>query len=657
MSCCTAISQGKHTASTVNSDPGWPVYGGDLSAQHYSPLKLINRSNVKSLQPAWTFHTGTFNKPGTLNHSAAFEASPVLWRRTLYFNSPFDEVFAVDAVSGRKLWGYDPGVDRNSPRSLVTSRGVALWHGQPSGQPCADRVYVATLDARLIALDATTGQICAGFGKAGAVDLSTGVHLRPGDDYAETSPITVVGNVLVVGSSIGDNRAVEEESGVVRGFDAVTGAQLWAWEPLAWAAGQKPRTGAGNAWSAISADAEHGLVYLPTGSPSPDFWGGFRKGNNQDADSIVALDVHTGKKIWAFQVVHHDLWDYDIAAEPLLFTYRPPGGGAPVPAVAVSTKTGMVFVFNRLNGNALYPIHEQAVPQTRVAGEWTSPTQPFSSLPSLIPLTLGPGDVSARTPEDAKACRDKLAALDNQGIFTPISTGDTLLYPGSLGGVNWGSAALDPDSGILYANVNRLAYITRLVPQLTVTGKIENHLRDFKQDLFPAPTSTPPPERFGAPDTGGLELSAQAGAPYRVYRAAFLSPAGFPCTGEPWGEVVALNLNTGKLLWHSALGTMEPGRQTGSPTLGGPIVTGGGLLFTASTVDPVFRAFDIADGKLVWEGALPAPAQATPMTYEIDGRQYVVIAAGGHGSVGLRQSDAVVAFALPAGTASKGRKR
>jgi quinoprotein glucose dehydrogenase len=635
----------------------WSTYNGNPAGQHFSSLSQINASTVSHLVPAWVFHTGALSTPGAINKLAAFEANPILWNRTLFLDSPFDQVFALDAITGKELWDFDPHVDRNVQRSLVTSRGVALWHSAstPAGEPrptCSDRVYVATLDARLIALDATNGQSCTDFGVHGNVDLAKDVALKVGDDYEITSPVAVIGDSLVVGSSIGDNRAVEEEFGIVRGFDARTGHQLWAWDPIPWARTEHPRTGAGNAWSTIAADPDNGLVFVPTGSASPDFYGVFRPGDNRDANSVVALDARTGRRVWGFQVVHHDLWDYDVAAEPTLFTFRP-AHGIPVPAVAVVTKMGMVFVLNRLTGEPLFPVQERPVSQSLIAGEKTSPTQPFSSLPPLAPLDLGPNDISNLSPQDETFCRTQLASLVNEGIFTPVSTKDTLLYPGSIGGVNWGSAAVDDRTGILYANVNRLAYITRLVPQETRWQRFIDWLRKVLHKLFSlfhrkvASASSEDAHRFRAPDTGGVELSAQAGTPYRIYRAPFIAPDGMPCTPMPWGVSIALNLNTGQLVWRHALGTMVPGEQTGSPTLGGPIVTDGNLLFSAATVEPLLRAFNATTGEELWQGALPAPAQATPMTYQLDGRQYVVIAAGGHGSAGITQSDAVVAFALP----------
>jgi quinoprotein glucose dehydrogenase len=642
--------------ASVDPNSQWSTYDGNPAGQHFSSLSQINTSTVSHLTPAWVFHTGALSMPGSINKLAAFETNPILWDRNLFFDSPFDQVFSVDAITGKELWTFDPHVDRNAQRSIVTSRGVALWHGSatPAGQPrpaCRDRVYVATLDARLIALDATNGHLCGDFGTNGSVDLTKDIALKVGDDYEITSPVAVLGDSLVVGSSIGDNRAVEEEFGIVRGFDARTGNQLWAWDPISWARTEHPRTGAGNAWSAMAVDPEHGLVFVPTGSASPDFYGVFRPGDNRDANSVVALDARTGRRVWGFQVVHHDLWDYDVAAEPTLFTFRP-AHSTPVPAVAIATKMGMVYVLNRLTGEPLFPVQERPVPQSTIADEKTSPTQPFSSLPPLAPLTLGPNDVSNLSSQDQTFCRTQLASLVNQGIYTPVSTKDTLLYPGSLGGVNWGSAAIDDRTGIFYANVNRLAYITRLVPLETRWQEFIAFVHQVLHKLFSlvhhkaAPAASKNAHQFRAPDTGGVELSAQTGTPYRVYRAPFIAPDGMPCTPMPWGASVAVNLNTGQLLWRRPLGTMVPGKLTGSPTLGGPIVTAGNLLFSAATVEPLLRAFDATTGDELWQGALPAPAQATPMTYQLDGRQYVVIAAGGHGSAGITQSDAVVAFAL-----------
>jgi quinoprotein glucose dehydrogenase len=642
----------------AQKSPQWPAYGGNLAGQHYSADRQIRKSNVRDLKLAWTFNTGAVRISEIASRLASFEANPVFWHNTLYLSTPFDQVFALNGATGKPLWSFDAKVDRSIIVSIVTSRGVALWHAPKRGRrsvPCDDRVFLATLDDRLLALDARTGHACGDFGSGGSVDLAASLHLRSRNWYEFTSPPTVVGNVVILGSSVGDNQAVEMASGAVRGFDARSGKLLWSWEPLPWAQNQHPRTGAGNAWSVISADPKHGLIYVPTGSPSPDFYGVYRPGDDRDADSVVALEAATGKRVWGFQTVHHDLWDYDVAAEPVLFQFR-----NSIPAVAITTKTGMLFVLNRLNGEPLYPVYEKPVPQSRVPGEKTSPTQPFSSLPTFSPLNFTADQVSGDSQKNRTACHDRVASLVNQGIFTPISTRSTLQYPGSIGGVNWGSPAIDPNTGILYVNVNRLAYDVRLIPRPDMSQDISARIRRKwnKWMLYWRPDAqTPQQERFAAPDAAGQQLNAQAGTPYMLFVQPLTSPDDLPCTPQPWGAMEAVNLNTGKKLWSQPLGTMIPGQRTGSITVGGPIVTAGDLLFSAATVEPLLRAFDPANGQEVWRGPLPGPARATPMTYQIGQRQFVVICSGGKPMAGGRTGDSVVAFALPAAEASSQHRR
>ena len=637
------------TAGRAQKAPQWATYGGNLAGQHYSPDRQINKSNVQKLKTAWTFNTGPVKISEIASRLASLEANPVFWRDTLYFSTPFDQVFAINGATGKALWSFDSHVDRNTIVSIVTSRGVALWHNSKrrrKSAPCDDRVFLATLDARLLAMDARSGKPCEGFGSHGSVDLAASLHLQSRNWYEFTSPPTVVKDVVILGSSIADNQAVEMASGAVRGFDARSGKLLWSWEPLPWAQNQHPRTGAGNAWSVISADPQNGLVYVPTGSPSPDFYGVYRPGDDRDADSVVALEADTGKRVWGFQTVHHDLWDYDVAAEPVLFQFR-----NRIPAVAITTKTGMVFVLNRLTGEPLYPVYERPVPQSHVPGEKTSPTQPFSSLPTLSPLNFTADQVFGDNEKNRKFCHDRVAALANQGIFTPISTHSTLQYPGSIGGVNWGSPAVDPETGILYVNVNRMAYEVRLVPRPDRSSLVAAHLRNLWNRWMPSRTPDwikPNEERLSAPDGAGQELNAQAGTPYLLFVAPLTSPDDLPCTPQPWGQMEAVDLNTGKKLWAQPLGTMIPGQHTGSISAGGPIVTAGDLIFSAATVEPVLRAFDPQNGEELWHGSLPSPAHATPMTYKIGTRQYVVICSGGKPMAGGRTGDSVVAFALPA---------
>ena len=635
-----------------SGDDDWPTYGGGLAAQHYSGRTQIDRGNVHELAVAWIFHTGALNKPGTTNLRSNFEANPIFWHGKLYLDTPYDEVFALDAASGKKIWSYDPEVSHKTPFGIVASRGVALWHAAKSGRPnCqSDRVFVATLDHRLIAMDATTGELCGDFGRGGSVDLAESLHILDTRWYSFTSPPTVVGDIVVLGSSVGDNQLVAAPSGVIRGFDARTGELVWSFEPLWQRQNDQVRSGSGGAWSVISADPELGLLFVPTGSPSVDFYGANRPGDGRDGNSVVALEAATGRRVWGFQVVHHDLWDLDVASEPLLFTFR-----NTTPAVAVTTKMGMTFVLDRRTGQPLYPVEERPVPGSDIPGESASPTQPFSSLPLMASMTIDPADMAGLDTNDKTYCLKKLAGLVDRGMHTPVGLKPTLLYPGSVGGVNWGSAALDPRTGVLYANVNQLAYETRLVPRDPPPVTVESTLMQWLQEardywweaLWPKVPREPPHAAFQPPDSQGYELSPQEGTPYKIYRAPLITMSGLPCAPQPWAAVVAMDLNRGKILWRTPLGTMVPGRTTGAVTVSGPIVTASGLLFTGGGNEPVMRAFDVATGREIWRGALPVAAQSTPMTYEIGGRQYVVIAAGGHMSLAQTLGDSVVAFALP----------
>jgi quinoprotein glucose dehydrogenase len=590
----------------------WPAYGRDADGTRYSPLKQIHTGNISALKIAWTYHTHALEPESDLNHKAAFEATPIVFEGTLYLSTPFDQVIALDPATGRELWKYDPDVDRRASYSEVTSRGVSAWaDGKAKPQAaCRSRIFIGTIDARLIALDARTGKVCQDFGTHGAVDLTEGVKLRDRGDFQVTSPPVVAAELVITGSSIGDNRAVDVERGVVRAFDGRTGKLRWTWDPIPWAAKQNPRTGAANAWSVFSADAARGLVFIPTSSASPDFYGGARPGDNAWADSVVALRVATGEMVWGFQVVHHDLWDYDVAAQPSLIEFHDR------PAVAVTTKMGNIFVLDRETGKPLHPVEERPVPQSKVPGEKTWPTQPFSSFPPLVPQRVTPDEAWGLTPEAREQCRAMIASLHSEGIFTPPSVEGIIAVPGNVGGVNWGSAAIDPQRGLLVANTNRLPFVVRLIPREKLA------------------------EEYHQADKNRLqgEFGAQRKAPYAMYRDPLLAGENrVPCTAPPWGALVALDLNAGKIRWEAPLGYMAPGLPAGSVNLGGPMVTAGGLVFTGAARDNYLRAFDVETGREIWKAELPASAQATPMTYSARGKQYVVICAGGHGKLGSKQ--------------------
>jgi len=602
-------------------DAGWPNYGNDAGGARYSTALQINRVNVAQLKLAWTYRTGAMDLQTDLNHKAAFETTPILADGKIFLSTPYDHVIALDPVLGKKIWEFDPKLDSTHGYSEVTSRGVSAWRDPVAkpGAACALRVFIGTLDARLIALDGETGTPCGDFGVQGQIDLTRDVNLRDVGDYQVTSATSIAGDLVIVGSSIGDNRAVDVERGIVRAFDARTGKMRWSWDPIPWANNTKPRTGAGNAWSTISVDEERDLVFVPTGSASPDYFGGIRKGDNKWANSVVVLRASTGEFVWGFQVVHHDLWDYDVASQPTLFTWKDK-----TPAIAITTKMGRVFVLNRLNGKPLFPIAERPVPKSDIPGEEAWPTQPSGI--STVPEALKPSDAFGINEEERKWCEDRIKASRYEGIFTPPTLQGTIVFPGNVGGVNWGSSAFDPQRHLLIMNTNHLAIWMKLIER----DKLAGVYNDREQNRM----------------TG--EFARQTGAPYGMYRETFLSPGHkVPCTPPPWGTIVAVDLFSGQKAWDVRLGSHVPGQQTGAVNFGGPIVTAGGLIFTAASWDGHLRAFESETGKEIWSYELPAGGQATPMTYSIGGKQYLVIAAGGHGKFGTKQGDYVIAFTLP----------
>jgi quinoprotein glucose dehydrogenase len=605
------------------ADSGWPNYGNDPGGTRYSPARQIDRTNVTKLQVAWTYRTGALQEQTDLIHKAAFEATPILADNKLFLSTPYNHVISLDPLSGNKLWEYDSHLDLTKEFSEVTSRGVSAWRDTKAkpGQSCRLRILFGTLDARLIALDGETGKPCADFGSNGEVDLTrdaaTATEWTGG--YQVTSAPAISGDLVIVGSSIADNWKVDTGRGIVRGFDVRTGKSRWTWDPIPWANNTKPRTGAGNAWSTLSVDSERNLVFIPTGSASPDYYGGLRKGDNKWANSVVALRASTGEFVWGFQVVHHDLWDYDVAAQPTLFTWKDN-----TPAIAITTKMGRVFVLNRLTGAPLLPVEERPVPKSDIPGEESWPTQPASTI-SLVPEKLSPEDAWGKDAQERQWCADKIKAARSGDIYIAPSLQGTMVFPSNVGGVNWGSAAYDPQRHVLVADTNRLPIFVKMIP---------------RDEYEPAQESATSEDRLHG------EFGRQSGAPYAMFRTPLLSPSGLPCNSPPWGTVAAVDLFTGKKVWDVPLGSFIPGMNTGTITLGGPIMTAGSLVFTAAAMDNYLRAFDSESGKELWKFELPAGGQATPMTYSVNGKQYLVIAAGGHGKLGTKQGDYVLAFTL-----------
>jgi quinoprotein glucose dehydrogenase len=611
-------------------DAGWSHYGGDEGGSRYSAARQITPDNVGNLIPAWSFSTGDLAKRNRKTmRRTSMQVTPILVGDKLLMCSSFNEIIALDPATGKQLWRFDPKIptDEIYPANKFNCRGVAVSADQA-------RVFAATNDARVISLELSSGQPVVSFGTSGEVRVDPGLDLKWPGEFQITSAPVVVGKSVIVGSSIGDNRRVDAPHGTVRAYDTETGALKWTWDPIprddkdpasaSWGGGNKV-VGHANVWAPMSADTKRGLVFLPTSSPSPDFFGGLRPGNNEHANSVVALKAETGELVWSFQTVHHDVWDYDNPAQPTLVTLNLDDG--PRDVVIQPTKQGFLFVLDRDTGKPVFPVEERPVPQGGVKGEFLSPTQPYPThVPALVPQKLTPDDAFGFTPWDRGACRDLIASARSEGLYTPASEQGTIFFPMTGGGVNWGGVTFDPVNQILYANTTRGPHLIT---------------------LFPAEKFEELDEKF--PDK---EVSQQEGAPWGMIREVMLSPLGVPCNNPPWGVLAAVDLKAGKLLWERTLGTTEElvplniALPTGTPTLGGSLVTASGLVFIGATMDKYLRAFDAKTGEELWQGRLPAAGFATPMTYEYKGAQYVVIAAGGHGQLGTEPGDSVIAFRL-----------
>ncbi len=635
-----SYGQAPRKATTTRPAGEWPAYGNDAGGMRYSPLSQVNDGNVASLKVAWTHQTGELALyEGTQAlKQAAFEATPIMIGRTLYFSTPSARVFAVDAATGKEQWVYDPAINLRMGYSEITSRGVSAWPagGSDKGKG-ASRIFVATIDGRLIALDAKTGKPISSFGDRGTVDLSKGM----GGTISVTSPPAVIGNTIIVGSAMGDNQRFDYPPGTVRAYDVITGALKWGWDPIprdstdkAWYTWHGPmvhKTGAANAWATLSVDASRDLVFVPTSCPSPDYYGGERIGQNLYGNSIVALRASTGKLVWYYQVVHHDLWDYDIAAQPVLTDIIKEG--KKIPAVIVGTKMGHIFILDRTTGIPLFPVEERPVPASDIPGEEAWPTQPFPVLPAPLGIqSVAEKDAWGSTAEEKEAAKKRIAQFRNKGIFTPPSNEGSVMTPGNAGGIHWGGMCVDPKEHLLITNINLLPAIIRMVPREKI-AELEGKGSDAVRG----------------------EIGLQRGTPYvmnRDYLFKVDEKGLMMQTTPPWGTLVAVDLNTGLKKWEVPLGYMldpkkYPGAEKwGSLNFGGAIVTAGNLIFVAASRDGHLRAFDTHTGAELWKYLLPAGGQATPMTYELDGKQYVVMAAGGHGKFSTKMGDYVIAFAV-----------
>jgi quinoprotein glucose dehydrogenase len=623
----------------------WADYGSNKAGQRFSPAAEINTGNVRRLEIAWTTRIGMESAGGT----GTFQATPVAVNGRLYICGSRNDVIALDGDTGRQLWRWNSNADTTGVEHLVC-RGVAHYR-VPGGQgPCAERIYTATVDARLVALDALTGKLCPGFGDGGAVDLWQGLGKVEKGYYFVTSPPAVVRGRLVLGGWVTDNQYVGEPSGVIRAFDATTGKLSWAWDLArpkgsALAEGEVYTRGTPNSWAPISGDERLGLVYLPTGNATPDYFGGHRSPESERyASSVVALDAQTGVLRWSFQTTHHDIWDYDVASQPTLVDV--PGVNGTVPALLVPTKRGELFLLDRRSGAAISPVMEKSVPTDTVPGDWASPTQPFSTgMPSFAGPQLTEARMWGLSPLDQLYCRIAFRKSRYSGPLTPVGLKWTIVYPGYIGGMNWGGASVDPQRLIAVATANRLAMRNRLLTRAQAT------------ELGLARAMPGQPPQYAG--------NAQEGTPYASQVAFFFSPLGIPCHQPPFGVIGAIDLKTRSLLWEKPLGTAEGSGPLGlrsmlpftigTPLVGGSITTGGGLIFVAATQDGHFRALDVRAGRELWKTRLPAGGQATPMTFRSPqtGRQYVVLCAGGNKNFETNPGDYVIAYSLPARHISK----
>lgn len=573
------------TSTGEQKSEEWPYYGADAGGSRYSALDQITPENVDTLEVAWTYRTG--DQASNRNPQVSFENTPLMVGRTLYVCTPYNRLIALDAATGEEIWVFDPVVDQTVPYgNQHVRRGVTYWIDEKKAddEPCYARLFMATNDSRLFAIDAGTGAPCTSFGDTGLVNMGPTADPYYSGEFQVTSAPVVLDDVVIVGSAISDNVRTEAPPGTVRAYDARSGALKWDFDPLVRRDGE-PNAGHANAWSSMSIDEERGLLFLPTGSASPDFYGGNRPGKNEHANSVLALTAATGEVSWAYQTVHHDVWDYDLPAQPTLATLDLADG--PKDIVIQVTKTGLIFVLDRDSGEPVFEVVEQPTPQGAEAGKLLSPTQPIPSKPSpLGPLGLTPEDAWGFTFFDKAACQAKIKAARSEGLFTPPSLQGTILYPGTGGGANWGGGAMDLDSGTYVINTSRVAHFVQLIARTDYEAQKEAG--------------------------GHAGIAPQLGSPYPMRRELLLSPFGVPCNAPPWGVLTAIDLNTGVQLWESTLGTtedmapMDIALSLGTPNFGGPIITGGGLVFIGAAMDDYLRAFSLKTGKELWKGRLPA---------------------------------------------------
>lgn len=625
-------------------DADWPAYGRNQEGQRYSPLKQINDKNVGQLKEAWSFQTGDVKRP-TDPGEITNEVTPIKIRDTLYLCTAHQQLFALDAATGKQKWKFDPRMDTNPTFQHVTCRGVSYHEATADNaspdvvSDCPRRIILPVNDGRLFAVNADNGQLCESFGNKGILNLQTNMPVTTPGMYEPTSPPVITDKVIVIAGAVTDNFSTREPSGVIRGFDVNSGKLLWAFDPGAKDPNAIPgdehhfSINSPNSWAPAAYDAKLDLVYLPMGVTTPDIWGGNRTPEQERyASSILALNATTGKLAWSYQTVHHDLWDMDMPAQPTLADITDKNGNT-VPVIYAPAKTGNIFVLDRRDGKLVVPAPEKPVPQGAAKGDHVTPTQPFSDLSFRPKKDLSGADMWGATIYDQLVCRVIFHKLRYEGIFTPPSEQGTLVFPGNLGMFEWGGISVDPARQVAIANPMALPFVSKLMPR------------------GPGNPMEPPAAGQGTGSEVGIQ--PQYGVPYGVTLNPFLSPFGLPCKQPAWGYISAVDLKTNEVVWKKRIGTVRDSSplplpfKMGMPMLGGPISTAGNVLFIGATADNYLRAYNMSNGEKLWQARLPAGGQATPMTYEVNGKQYVVISAGGHGSFGTKMGDYIVAYALP----------
>ncbi|MCB2251876.1 glucose/quinate/shikimate family membrane-bound PQQ-dependent dehydrogenase [Pseudomonas chlororaphis] len=651
---------GRETADTSSAAPAmpegdWQAYGRTEFGDRYSPLKQITPANIGKLQEAWRIRTGdmpTAKDPVEITN----QNTPLKVNGKLYACTAHSQVLALDPDTGKEIWRFDPKIQGPNGDDFrgwahMTCRGVSYYDeanftqsdasstpaslstaGQAIAASCPRRLFLPTADARLIAINADTGKVCEDFGNKGAVDLKAGIGPFTPGGYYSTSPAAITRNLVIIGGHVTDNESTNEPSGVIRAFDVHDGHLVWNWDagnpdetaPLA--EGKTYTRNSPNMWSLASVDEKLGLIYLPLGNQMPDQWGGNRTaGAEKFSAGTVALEIDTGKLRWNYQFTHHDLWDMDVGSQPTLVDLKTADGVKP--ALIQPTKQGSLYVLDRRDGTPIVPIREVPAPTGAVEGDHTAPTQARSDL-NLLPPPLEEKGMWGATPFDQMLCRIQFKELRYEGQYTPPSTQGSLVYPGNVGVFNWGSVSIDPVRHLLFTSPNYMAFVSKLVPRAEVAAGSKRES-----------------------ETSGVQPNT--GAPYAVIMHPFMSPFGVPCQAPAWGYVAGIDLTTSKVVWKHKNGTSRDsspvpiGLPIGVPSMGGSMVTAGGVGFLSGTLDQYIRAYDVNNGKELWKSRLPAGGQATPMSYTgKDGKQYVLVVVGGHGSLGTKMGDYIIAYKL-----------